>query len=159
MHKFKAIIEIIGVNPFVQIPDTILEKIFDESKRRSSPIPVKGTINGYPYKQTLVKYAGLWRLYLNTPMRTISKTITGDSVTIEIIYDPIMRKEPVNKELESMLKIHLKAKIAYESLPPSRQKEINRYLNNLKSDVTLKRNVEKVIKHLSGKTVDGVLFR
>ncbi len=39
-----------------------------------------------------------------------------------------------------------------------RQKEILRYLGFLKTEESMKRNVEKVIQFLAGKKVGGVLF-
>ncbi|MDR0560823.1 MAG: DUF1905 domain-containing protein, partial [Prevotellaceae bacterium] len=65
-YKFKAIIEIIGINPFVYIPENILENIFKQAEKNKGFIPVNGTVNNNPYKQTLVKYKGSWRLYINT---------------------------------------------------------------------------------------------
>ncbi|MEI9935362.1 MAG: hypothetical protein WDM71_11065 [Ferruginibacter sp.] len=35
-------------------------------------IPVKGKLDGHAFIQTLVKYSGKWRLYLNGPMRKAS---------------------------------------------------------------------------------------
>jgi uncharacterized protein YdeI (YjbR/CyaY-like superfamily) len=43
-----------------------------------------------------------------------------------------------------------KAKAAFENLIPSRRKEIMRYMNFLKTEESLKKNIEKVIQHLSG---------
>ncbi|WP_449397896.1 hypothetical protein [Chryseobacterium wanjuense] len=44
-HHFTAKLEIIGINPFVFIPEDILNHIFEQSERNKSPIPVKGTVN------------------------------------------------------------------------------------------------------------------
>jgi hypothetical protein len=45
-NNFTATLEIIGINPFVFVPEEILETIFENSGRNKSPIPVKGTVNG-----------------------------------------------------------------------------------------------------------------
>ncbi|MET3537929.1 DUF1905 domain-containing protein [Chryseobacterium limigenitum] len=61
-NHFTAQLEIIGINPFVFIPEKILNEIFETSGKSKSPIPVKGTVNGKEFKQNLMKYLGEWRL-------------------------------------------------------------------------------------------------
>lgn len=42
MHKlkFKADIKIIGINPFVFVPEKVLSEIFKQAQKDKSPIPV-----------------------------------------------------------------------------------------------------------------------
>jgi hypothetical protein len=79
IHKFQATIDIIGINPFVFIPENILKDIFKQAGKEKGPIPVKGTINAKPYKQTLVKFKGYWRLYINTTMLKNSPNRIGNN--------------------------------------------------------------------------------
>ncbi|WP_248875551.1 hypothetical protein [Epilithonimonas zeae] len=65
---FFAKLDIIGINPFVFVPENILNTIFEISGKNKSPISVKGKVNGVPFTQTLVKYSGEWRLYINLKM-------------------------------------------------------------------------------------------
>lgn len=65
-YTFLATIEIIGINPFVFVPEEILKFIFEKAGKSKGPIPVKGTMNSIPYTQTLMKFRGEWRLYINT---------------------------------------------------------------------------------------------
>jgi uncharacterized protein YdeI (YjbR/CyaY-like superfamily) len=44
-----------------------------------------------------------------------------------------------------------KVKTVFDSLSPSRQKEIIRYINFLKTEASVDRNISKVIGFLSGK--------
>jgi hypothetical protein len=67
MYTFKPKIDIIGVNPFVPLPAEVLKGIFIEAGKNKGPIPVRGSIDGHPFIQTLMKYNGAWRLYINTP--------------------------------------------------------------------------------------------
>jgi hypothetical protein len=158
LHTFSAEIEIIGVNPYVEVPSDILNALQNESKKTSA-IPVKGTLNGKPYTQTVMKYSGLWRLYLNTPMRSATKTHVGDTVKVEIEYDPADRSVPIPKDFAEALSKNPAAKTAFEKMSPSHQKEYNRYLGSLKSEDAKKRNIEKAIAHLTGKKINGVIFR
>ncbi len=158
MQKFTDVIKIIGVNPYVRLPEKDLKQIQKDAGRDKGPIPVRGKLNGQPFIQTLVKYAGAWRLYLNTPMREATKTKVGDSVAVELEFDNKPRLVPMPVQLAAAFDKNKKAKDAFYKLPPSRQKEINRYLDNLKSEKTIERNIDKILNYLSGKNVKGVLF-
>jgi uncharacterized protein YdeI (YjbR/CyaY-like superfamily) len=51
---------------------------------------------------------------------------------------------------ERALNQHVAAKQGWDKLPPSRQKEIVRYLSNLKTDDARQRNLQKVLPVLAG---------
>ena len=151
MQSFSAKIFKIGINPYVLLPDTVLKALFKEAGKDRGYIPVKGTINGYEFTQTLVKYSGKWRLYLNTPMRTGSSSDVGDKVSLTIEFDPSDRTVPMPQKLQLALQKNKKANTVFLQLPPSRQKEICRYINFLKTDESINRNIEKAINFLLGK--------
>ena len=92
MLKLKTELKIIGINPFVFLPDKILKSIFKQAGKDKGPIPVCGTINKNPFRQTLVKYSGDWRLYINTTMLKNSPKRIGEKVSIEIEFDPVPEK-------------------------------------------------------------------
>ena len=156
-QKFPATIDIIDINPFVPVPDQVMRKLQKDAKKDKGPIPVKGTLEDKPYKQTVVKFRGMWRLYLNTPMRQASKTHVGDKVTVEIEFDPKPRTVPIPKQFSEALANNKQAKVAFDNLPPYHQKEIVRYLGYLKSEAALIRNIERIIQFLTGKKIKGVL--
>jgi len=149
--EYKARIFIIGVNPYVLIPAPILKAIFKQANKGKGTIPVRGKLDGHAYIQTLVKYSGKWRLYLNTPMRKAAKKDVGDIINVEIEYDPVERVIPVHPKFLKALKANKKAKENFEKLSPSRQKEIVRYISFLKSQEALERNIIRAIGFLSGK--------
>ncbi len=157
MMSFTAKILIIGINPYVGIPEEVLSGLFLQAGKSKGPIPVRGTLNGEGFKQTLVKYRGAWRLYLNTPMRQNAGIDVGDNAVVEIEFDPEPRIVPMHPKLARALSRNKEAKAAFEKLTPSRQKEILRYLNSMKTDESLVRNIEKVIQHLSGKKPKGLI--
>jgi hypothetical protein len=150
MVRFKARIEMIGVNPFVFLPDEALQEIFAQSGKNKGRIPVKMKIDGHAFVQTLVKWSGAWRLYLNTPMRKAAHKEVGDEADFEIAYDPVGRVFPVHPKLAGALQDNEQARSVFESLPPSRQQEIIRYIGSLKTEAALDRNVARVIRFLLG---------
>lgn len=151
MHSFSAKIFIIGINPYVLLPAAILKTIFLEAGKDKGPITVKGTIDGHAFIQTLVKYSGKWRLYLNEPMRRACSKDVGDKAIFELSYDGIERVTSMHPALEVALKKNKKAKAMFDQLPPSRQKEIKRYINNLKTPASVDKNVVRAINFLHDK--------
>ena len=149
--SFSAKIYKIGINPYVLLPQIFLDKIFLQAKKDKGAIPVCGKLNGHEFIQTLVKYSGKWRLYLNTPMRKATGTDVGDTINIEVDYDPKPRIISIHPTLQDALKKNSKAKKAFEKLSPSRQKEIIRYISFLKTEESIDKNVNKVIGFLTGK--------
>jgi hypothetical protein len=151
IETFKAKIKIIGVNPYVLIPVKILKNIFQQAGKNKGPIPVRGKLNGKNYIQTLVKYSGKWRLYLNMPMRKAGKCDVGDFATFSITFDPKLRTTHIPVQLKTALSKNKDAKAAFEKLPLHYQKEIKRYINSLKTEESVNRAVERAIQHLLGK--------
>lgn len=148
MKSFSAKIQIIGINPYVLIPASLLKSIFDKAGKDKGAIPVKLKIGGQNFIQNLVKYSGKWRLYLNTPMRKAAAKDVGDTIGIQIDFDAKSRTIPVHPKLKKAFKENKEAKAAFDKLSPSRQKEILRYINFLKSEESVDKNVQRAIAHL-----------
>jgi len=151
MNTFKAKIEIIGINPFVFLPDRVLKSLFTQSGKEKGPIPVHGTIDGHPYKQTLVKYSGAWRLYINGPMLKASDKKVGDRTSLTIEFDPKDRSISMHPKLKAALKANKSAKTTFDKLPPSRKNEVVRYISHLKTEASIDKNVARAILFLTGK--------
>ncbi|MGM9479273.1 YdeI/OmpD-associated family protein [Pedobacter sp. GSP4] len=147
---FTAEIKIIGINPFVFVPEEALNYIFAKAAKNRGQIPVTMKIDGHAFKQTLVKYAGNWRLYLNTPMRKAAGKDLGDTAIFEIEFDAEMRSIMMNPKLEKALAENNKAREIFDSLAPYLQKEIIRYIANLKTEASVEKNVKKAIGFLLG---------
>lgn len=151
MFSFSAKIFKIGVNPYVLLPTSVLKEIFKQANKTAGPIPVRGELNGFLFTQTLVKFSGKWRLYLNTPMRKGAGIDVGDMAEVKIEFDPMLRSIEMPSKLKSALKKNRMANQTFKALPPSRQKEIMRYIGNLKSQESVDKNVKRAISFLTGK--------
>ncbi len=150
MQKFRATIEIIGINPFVFVPEKILHFIFKQADKSKGPIPICGTVNEKPYKQTLVKFRGEWRLYINASILKNSPERIGESITITMGFDSSDRTTKPNPEFTKALNKNPEAKIAFRNLRPSRQNEIVRYISSLKTKESRDRNIARAISNLCG---------
>lgn len=151
MHKFNAELKIIVGNPFVFLPATILQEIFLQANKDKGAIPVRGTINGKQYQQTLLKYSGEWRLYINMKMLENSPKRIGEIIEVEIEFDPSDRTIEPHPKLTQALANNAAAKDVFERLSPSKQKEIVRYISNLKTEISIDKNVARAINFLLGK--------
>lgn len=151
-NQFKPKLEIIGINPFVYISQEILEEIFKTSGKNKSPIPVKGTVNGKEFKQNLMKYLGEWRLYINLTMLKDSPKRIGELLEISIEFDDSDRTISIHPDLDKAIRENSVALKNFENLIPSRKLELIRYINNLKTEASIQKNIEKIIRHLNGET-------
>ncbi|MDF3026099.1 MAG: hypothetical protein K0S23_406 [Fluviicola sp.] len=151
MSAFKAGIDLIGINPFVYVPEPVLEELFRKSGKDKGPIPVKGTINGKAFQQTLVKFRGDWRLYINMKMFPRSPDRIGEEIEVTLEFDPADRTIHPHPKLVQALKENPEANEVFVSLQPSLQNEIVRYIANLKTEESVERNVVKAVAFLLGK--------
>ena len=151
MKSFSSEIFIIGVNPYVLLPQKVLDAIFKQAKKDKGPIPIRGTLNGHKFTQTLVKYSGKWRLYLNMPMRKAAAIDVGDVAHVKIEFDPQEKIIAMHPELKKAFQQNKTAHSVFKKQSPSRQKEIVRYISFLKSEEAVMRNIARAIKFLEGK--------
>ncbi|WP_370520430.1 YdeI/OmpD-associated family protein [Cellulophaga sp. BC115SP] len=138
------------MNPYLEIPQEILESIFELAKKDKGPIPVCGTVNQQEFRQTLVKYAGEWRFYINTVMLKNSPKRIGEILEVEITFDNENREIAIHPNLQQALNSNVEALQVFEKLTPSVQKEIVRYIANLKSEESRERNIARAIQFLLG---------
>ncbi|WP_267406763.1 MULTISPECIES: YdeI/OmpD-associated family protein [unclassified Chryseobacterium] len=149
-NHFTTQLQIIGINPFVFIPEEILNQIFEASGKNKSPIPVKGSVNGKEFKQNLMKYLGEWRLYINLMMLKDSPKRIGETIEVFVEFDDADRTISIHPQLDQAIKNHPLAMVNFESLIPSRKLELIRYINNLKTEASIQRNIDKIIQYLHG---------
>jgi hypothetical protein len=127
------------------------------AQQTTGPIPVEGAVQGAAFKANVVRYAGLWRLYLNLAMRRAAGADVGDNVEVVLRWDSTPRRVAVPPAFAKALARDARARIAFEQLAPSRQKEIPRYLGQLKRAETLMRNIDKALRYLRGEAVQGLV--
>ncbi len=150
MSEFKVALQIIDGNPFVAVPDEVLQALFAQAGKSTSPIPIRGSLNGKPYQQTLVKYKGAWRLYVNMIMLEDSPRRIDEVVEISMAHDTSDRSIKPHPKLTRALAENMEAQQIFDNLPPSLQKEIVRYIAKLKTDESVDKNVRRAIAYLMG---------
>ncbi len=84
-------------------------------------------------------------------MRKATGLDVGDWAEISIEFDPVVRITSMPSKLHAALNKNKKDIQVFERLPPSRRKEITRYIGFLKSEKVVDKNVERAIQFLRGK--------
>jgi len=151
MASFKAKLDIIGINPFVFVPHDVLLGVFKDAGKDKGHIPVCGLVNGKQYQQTLLRYQGEWRLYINAVMLPNSPKRIGELIEVSIEFDDRDRTQQPHPDLVKALSDNEDAATVFNGLPPSRKKEIIRYISALKTDESREKNIKRVINFLLGK--------
>ena len=153
--RFRARIEINGINPYVPVRATQATRLKVGWRQ---PMPVRITVNGEPaaapWRINMMPAGdGSFFLYLHEQVREASGTKVGDVVSVTIEFDEEYRggpADPVPRWFSAELRRNAAAQKGWKALPPSRQKEIVRYLVRLKSPEAQQRNVQKALHVLAG---------
>ena len=150
--RFAQRIKIRGVNPYLRVSAKQASALKPGWRK---PMPVLVTIDGHPREPARINLMPVgdssFYLYLNGPIRDASKTAVGDRVVARVAFDTEYRGGPTHAmppSLKTALRTDLRANEVWRAFPPSRQKEILRYLAALRSDSARERNVEKVLSML-----------
>jgi hypothetical protein len=153
MLRFKATIKFRGINPYVRVSAAQAKRIKPGWKK---PLPVRVRINSKPdepWRTNMMPAGdGTFYLYLHGTMRKSSDTKVGDRIDVEVEFDAEYKGGPARPPdwFTRPLRADAAALESWRALAPSRQKEIVRYLTNLKSPEARTRNVEKAVRMLGG---------
>lgn len=152
--NFLGEILIRGFNPYVLVSREQAERIKPGWRK---PLPVVVRINGQPSEpwhiNMMPRGDGSFYLYLHNEVRVASNTKVGDIVSVDVKFDTDYRGGPQVTPgwFTDALTSNPIAKANWERLSPSRQKEVVRYIANLKSAEAQSRNLKRAIWVLSGK--------
>lgn len=152
--RFRADIRLNGINPYVPVLPAQAARLKTGWRK---PMPVKIRVNGEPAVGWRINMMpagdGSFFLYLHERVRKASGTKVGDVVSITIEFDEGYRGGPaerIPRGFSAELRANPAARKGWKALPPSRQKEIVRYLARLKSPEAQQRNVRKALHVLAG---------
>lgn len=115
-------------------------------------VPVKGTINGFPFRSTVANMGGKQFVVVNAKMRAGAGVEAGDTVKVAIEPD----NEPRVVDIPAGLKKSLGAKLtaALGKLAYTHQKEMVQWYTEAKKDETRARRVEKMKTMLVSGEID-----
>ena len=114
--------------------------------------PVRGTVNSFPYRSTIMRYGDTYYLGLNREVRERAGVDAGDCVAVEMELDDAPREVDVPDELARALGEDADARKAFGALSYTHRKEYARWISEAKRNETRRRRVENAIAMLR----DGV---
>lgn len=150
MSSFSATIYKNGINACVDVPREVTATMIPVK----GYIRVKGTINGFAFAQTLVPVKNApYRLFVNIPMLKGGKTAIGENAAFDITQDHDYvpgKAYPMPELLQQALEKQGLLE-AFYALSGARQKDILKYLDSLKTEVTVQKNIDKLIGKMQEK--------
>jgi len=111
-------------------------------------LPVRVTINGYTYRNTVAVMGGAYMIGVSNEHRTASGVRAGDVVDIDLELDTAPREVTVPPELAAALAADPAAQATFEKLSYSNKSWHVLQVAGAKSDETRQRRIAKSIEAL-----------
>lgn len=108
-------------------------------------VPVRGTINGFPFRSSIMPMGGCHMMAVNKTMREGAKVKAGDVVDVVMERDDGPRTVEPPPELKRELAKNKKARDRWEELAFTNKKEMARSITDAKQEETKKRRLAKVM--------------
>ncbi len=116
-------------------------------------VPVKGTINGFPYRTHIQPMGGRHLLTFNKQLQAGAKAKAGDTVAVMMERDTEERTVAIPPELASAFRGERQARKLWDKLAYSHRKEYARWIESAKQEETKARRATKAVSLiLAGKT-------
>jgi len=147
--KFKG--QLVGRGPggawtYVQIPFNVPE-IFG----RKGQVPVRATINGFTFRNSLMPRAGVHILGVGKDVLAAAGTATGELVQVELAFDDAPRTVAVPADLEAALARSAASVQAFAALSYSHKKEYVDWIESAKKPETRASRIEKAISMIGAR--------
>lgn len=119
-------------------------------------VPVKGTINGFPFRSSLMPMGGCHRMVVNKTIRDGAGVKAGDTVSVVMERDEAERTVDPPPALKKELAKSKTAQANWEKQSFTNRKEMARSITEVKQEETRVRRMAKVMDVLkSGKKWTG----
>ncbi|HEY9404561.1 MAG TPA: YdeI/OmpD-associated family protein [Pyrinomonadaceae bacterium] len=112
-------------------------------------VPVSGTINGFPYRSSIVPMGGKFILVVNRELRAGANAKSGDTVSVTLERDDEPRIITPPADLARALRANRTAQAAWDKLSYTHQKEHARAVEEAKRPETRVRRIEKAVEQLA----------
>ena len=110
--------------------------------------PVRGTVNGVPFRSRLAVYGGESMLGLTNAFRAEARIAAGDEVEVVIERDDEPREVEVPPALQARLDADEAARAAFEKLSFTHRREYASWIAEAKQEETRERRAGKAIEML-----------
>jgi hypothetical protein len=113
-------------------------------------VPVKGTINGFPFRNSLCQMGGPHFMCVNKTLCAGAKCGVGDTVSVVLERDTEKRVVTVPPFLKKIIASHKAAKANWDKHSFTHQKEYVNWVTDAKQEETRERRVAKMMQTLKG---------
>jgi Bacteriocin-protection, YdeI or OmpD-Associated/Domain of unknown function (DUF1905) len=127
----------------IQIPDEIVESL-GAGKRP----PVRVTINGYTYRNTVAVMGGVYMVGVSAEHRKGAGVAGGDAIEVKIELDTEPRVVAVPADFQAALDQHSDAKATFDGLSYSNKSRHVLAIAEAKTAETRQRRIDKAISQL-----------
>jgi hypothetical protein len=111
-------------------------------------VPVRGTINGFPFRSSLMPMGGCHGMAVNRAMREGAKAEAGDVIDVVLQKDSEERAVEAPTELKKELIKNKKAQERWEKLSFTHKKEMALSITGAKQEETKRRRLGQVMQVL-----------
>jgi len=111
-------------------------------------VPVRGTINGFPFRSSLMPMGGCHRMVVNQTMRNGAKVKAGDVVSVMMEKDVDERVVEIPASLKRALTGNKAAQTSWKKRSFTHQKEMARSIAEAKKEETRVRRLAAIVEIL-----------
>ena len=144
-HKFKVkLIGEHGKSTAAFKPPFDVVEVFHTKAR----VPVKGTINGFPFRSSLMNMGDGHMMAVNAELRAGANCKGGDTVDIVMELDEDERKVELPAPIKKVIASYPKAKESWSKLSFTHQKEWMRAIEDAKRPETREKRIAAMMEAL-----------
>jgi hypothetical protein len=144
-HKFKVkLIGEHGKSTAALKPPFDVVEVFHTKAR----VPVKGTINGFPFRSSLMNMGDGHMMAVNAELRAGANCKGGDTVDIVMELDEDERKVELPAPIKKVIASYPKAKESWSKLSFTHQKEWMRAIEDAKRPETREKRIAAMMEAL-----------
>ena len=133
-----------GNNTGIEVPPEVIEALGAGRKP-----PVKVTVNGYEYRNTVAVMGGKYMISFSSDKRAATGIEGGDPIVVDLELDTSPRRVDVPDDLAAALDAAPGAREAWERLAPSHKKAHVTAVESAKAPETLQRRIAKAVESLT----------
>ena len=141
-HRFETVLQTEDSGVFFEVPLDV-PAVFGKARA-----PVRGTINGHPFRSTVAVYGGRSFLPVKKALREAAGVAAGDAVVIELEADDQPRTVDPPPGLAAALAADPEARAAFEGLSFTHQREYAQWVAAARREATRRRRVDQAVEML-----------
>ena len=137
-ERFEGTLEQHGSGTLLEVPFDV-RAVFGKARA-----PVRGTVNGYPFRTTVATYGGRSFLGFRREIREAAGFDDGDRLAIVLELDDEPRTVELPEELQAALAADAEAKAAFEGLSYTHRREYVEWVSGAKREATRRARIRSM---------------